>query len=128
MPKYKMKKKAQVGSEMLFAAGIVLLIFVLLIPININKRNEVRESSIFLEKKEDCKTFVNILARVSATENLRVVFTVKHDISLDVNSKIVNVDDVVCSSFISMPNSIELQKGKVEIKNSKGTITIQNVS
>lgn len=121
------KKKAQVGSEMLFAAGIVLLIFILLIPININKRNEVRETSTFLDKKEDCKTFVNILARVVATENLKTVATIKHNLSLDANSKIVDVDGVVCSSFISMPQAIELQKGKIEIKNSKGTISIKNV-
>ena len=119
-------RKAQVGSEMLFGVGVVLLIFILLIPINITKRAEVRDTADFLEKNVDCKTFVNILARVASTENLNVTATFKHPISTAAGSKIVDSEGVLCNSLITLPD-LSLTKGDVEIRNVNGGIRIQNV-
>ncbi len=121
------KKKGQMGSEMIFAAGIILLIFILLIPINISKRNELRQSELFLEKNEDCKTFTNVLAKAASTENLQASAILKNNLTMQANSNIIDVGGVICTSFISLSENVELTKGKYQIKNSNWQISIKNV-
>lgn len=120
-------RKAQVGSEMVFAAGIIIFIFIIMIPVSIKQRNEVRDTSILLDKINDCKTFINALTRVASTENLEVTISFKNKISLRENSRIVDVDGVLCTSLLSLPENQNLTKGDVEIKNENGELKIKEL-
>ena len=113
------KNKAQIATETLFAIGIVMLIFILLIPININKRNEIRDTGIFLEKLQDCRTFVNSVSRAS-TENLEITFSVKNNLTQKADSKTIDSGGVLCNSLVSFSEDISLNKGNVRIKNING--------
>ncbi len=120
-------KRAQVGNEMMFGVGVVLLIFILLLPASIEKKNEVDKSAIALEKINACKTFSNILARVSVTGNLNVTSAFEHNISLTAGSSIVDVEGALCTSIVDSKESMNLAKGLIEVKNVGGEVLIRNV-
>lgn len=119
-------RKAQIGIEIVFAIGITLLIFILFIPITINKRGDVSESADLLSKHNDCKTFINIVARVATTPNLNVTHYFSHDISVKANNRLIDIDGVLCTSIAPVPDK-NLIKGLVEIRNIDGTVQINNV-
>ncbi len=121
------RKKAQVGNEALFAVGVVLLLFILILPIIIDKKKEVDVARVFIEKNNDCNGFANILARVSAKENLNVTHYFSYAIKMRAGERTIDTENVFCNSFVNLSEELNLQKGDVEVRNVNGGIIVKNV-
>jgi len=122
-------KRAQVGIEILFAIGITMLIFLVMIPITINKKSEVTESAELLEQHNDCRNFVNIVARVSSTLHLNVTHEFENGVRIDPVLKTITVGEVLCSSVVefNLDEALVLDKGKVNFLNDNEELKIKNV-
>lgn len=76
------RKKAQGGVEFIFAVGIVLLIFLALLFISIDKRNEVKDAEDFIDKRNECIKVANSISTVFNYGGSEVHLSTKYLIGL----------------------------------------------
>lgn len=88
-------KKAQLSSEMFFAIGIVLMIFLALMMIYFDKMYDVNSTKNYLEKKKECEKIANVLSNLYAAKpGTTANINTKYLVSLNNNIKQVVVEEI----------------------------------
>ncbi|MBS3144973.1 hypothetical protein J4208_05310 [Candidatus Woesearchaeota archaeon] len=70
-------RRGQISTEIMYAVGVMIMIFLLLTGISFNRRSELRKMDDYLQKRNECLKISNTLASLtSAGFNTRAVVTV----------------------------------------------------
>jgi len=87
-----MKKRAQIGTEVLLVIGIIMLVFIIILVINDEQKADVLETSSLIERRTECTKIANYLTYAFANEDSKIEFETKYIIDipsgglLDVNT------------------------------------------
>src|SRR3989344_6032631 len=70
-------RRGQISTEIMYAVGVMIMIFLLLTGISFNRRSELQKMGDYLQKRNECLKISNTLASLtSAGFNTRAVVTV----------------------------------------------------
>jgi len=132
-----MKKKSQASLEFLFAIGIVLFIFILILAFNLERKNEVRKLNDKIALQSECfKLSSSITSAYIAGEGFNLTTKIKYNATVFADDRIASFEyegiHVYCSFPInSVTNSttknFEIIKGDINIQNINQTVVIKNV-
>jgi len=132
-----MKKKSQVSLEFLFAIGIVLFIFILILAFNFERKGQVRKLNDQTSLQSECfKLSSSITSAYIAGEGFNLTTEIKYNATVFADDRTATFENndihVYCSFPInSVTNSItknfEIIKGDINIQNINQTVVIKNV-
>ena len=60
-------KKGQISNEMLYAVGVMLVIFTIIIGIGLNKRSQVARIEETLQMRDECMRFANAISMLTSS-------------------------------------------------------------
>ena len=120
-------KKAQIAQEVLFAIGIIVLIFIILMIFTSNRKVAYYELEHNVKAASDCHNFANIMSTVYAADdgtqaNLRI------DYSISIaNNSVLRIDHegqarAICSSYAKIQAGT--YSGNLLIKKENGSLVI----
>ena len=128
-----MIKKAQISIEFIFAFGIILLMFLIILGFVVDKRHEIVESEIQLNKENTCLLISSLITSAfvngdSTIINISIDYNVTIDrINNNTNYKDINVEGIYCFLPIKDISRVTLTKGTIKIENQDNHIDIKNV-
>lgn len=126
-------RKGQVSVEFMFAFGIILFIFLIILGFTNNRNIEITETTTKLDKDNTCLLISSLLTSAFVSGD-GIIMNTSIDYNATINVTDINssyqgldVEDSYC--FLSVQNvpNIKLIKGVIEIKNQDGDIGIENV-
>ncbi|MFH1052928.1 MAG: hypothetical protein V1740_00785 [Candidatus Woesearchaeota archaeon] len=135
-------RKSQISVEFLFALGIILFIFIILIAFNFDRNQKVRETSDLIQLQDQCYEISNYLysAYINTLNGERFSITIQsyYDFEISSDSRVVTVKlDDNRFAFCTFPFDVvrnpsyeaqfELVKGDVLIENHGRYIVMQNI-
>lgn len=132
-----MKRKSQVAIEFMFAVGVVLLIFISILAINLNRKMAVRSLDNQINMRSEClKLSSSITSAYIADTGLNLTTKLKYNASVFADDRIISLEyegiNVYCSFPLNMVSdstarNFELEKGDISIQNIDKTVVIKNV-
>ncbi len=132
-----MKTKSQVSLEFLFTVGIVLLIFIILVGFNIERKTDVNNLKNYVYLKSECFKLSNSITNAYISgDGFNLTAEIKYDASVFAENKALNINydgvDVYCSFPVagitnSTASQFDIRKGEVNIQNLNESIIIKNV-
>src|SRR3989344_1606277 len=91
-------RRGQISTEIMYAVGVMIMIFLLLTGISFNRRSELRKMDDYLQKRNECLKVSNTLASLTAAGfNTRAVLTVYNKVWI-YNTGRITVDPSTTSS------------------------------
>lgn len=126
-------KKSQVSIEFIFAFGIILFIFLIMLVFVVDKKHEISESEIILNKENTCLLISSLITSVfidgdSTTINVSVDYNITiSNKNNNTKNKILDVEGIYCFLPIEDIPKTSLTKGIIEIQNQDNYIDIKNV-
>jgi Na+-transporting NADH:ubiquinone oxidoreductase subunit NqrC len=60
------QRKGQISAEVMYAVGVMLIIFIILTGISFNRRFEIRDTQEYLDKRNQCLKLADILVSTQA--------------------------------------------------------------
>lgn len=121
-------KKAQISSEFLFTAGIIVFIFLIILGFSIERRLEIGKTESELNKRNECFKISNLITSAFINgEGSSINTKINHDVSIISQSKIICVEDFCCSLTTSAVSNDELSKGLLIIENNDNKVKVKNV-
>lgn len=132
-----MKKKSQVSLEFLFALGIVLFVFILILAFNFQRKIDLRDLNDYVELKSDCFKLSNsITSAYISGEGFNLTTKIEYNASVFADDKIANFESDDVSVQCSFPinhvtnttkKNFNLKKGSINIQNVNNTVVVKNV-
>lgn len=82
-------RRGQISTEIMYAVGVMIMIFLLLTGVSFNRRSELRKMDDYLQKRNECLKVANTISSLTAAGfNTRSVITVYNKIWIFNNSRI----------------------------------------
>lgn len=114
MRKLYKSQKGQISTEIMYAVGVMILIFLLLSGISFNRRSELQKVDDHLQKRSECLKIANTLASLTASGfNSRAVLTLSNPVWIYPNGRIViapsttSTTETSCT-YVGNINSLQL--------------------
>lgn len=135
-------KKAQISIEFLFALGIVIFIFIILLAFIFDRNEDVRRIQAELDMRSDCYLLSNSIynAYINSLEGEQISLSIKtsHDINVFSEGRVLEViaDNqrfLTCTIPINTTRNANndatftLTKGLISINGTNKFITLKNV-
>jgi uncharacterized protein (UPF0333 family) len=120
-------KKAQIAQEVLFAIGIIVLIFIILMIFTSNRKVAYYELEHNVKAASDCHNLANIMSTVYAADDGTQV-NMRTDYSISIaNNSVLRIDyegqlRAMCSSYAKIP--VGNYSGNLLIKKENGGLII----
>lgn len=91
-------RRGQISTEIMYAVGVMIMIFLLLTGIAFNRRSELRKMDDYLQKRNECLKISNTIASLTASGfNTRAIITLYYK-SWVYNSSRITVDPSLTST------------------------------
>ncbi|GEM_PF-6336750 len=82
-------RKGQISTEIMYAVGVMIMIFLLLTGVSFNRRSELRKMDDYLQKRNECLKVANTISSLTAAGfNTRAVLTLYNKMWIFNNSRI----------------------------------------
>ena len=130
-------KKGQISTEVLYAVGTMILIFLLLTGITFNRKLDIKKTDDYLKKRTECLKVSNTISSVSAAgEGTERIIQILYNISLYRNSRIVVSEteatartvEAVCSYTGNLAEDGTIAGiGNYIFNNTNGTVQVNKV-
>lgn len=136
--KMKMFKKSQISVELLYAVGVIILVFLLLVGITFNYRQDIRRSDEFLTMRGECFEVSDTIASVSAAGmNTERIITIDNRVKIlddgrilvggaDLTSLDFDNAKAICT-YTGTIAEIELSRGDYNFLNTGVIVQVINV-
>src|SRR3989344_5839443 len=83
-------RRGQISTEIMYAVGVMIMIFLLLTGVSFNRRGELRDMDDYLQKRNECLKISNAIASLTSSGfNSRIVLTLRNRASVHGNGRIV---------------------------------------
>ena len=131
-------KKAQISVEIMYAVGVMIIIFIILSGISFNRRIEIIKLDDFLDKKNECLRLSDIITGIQASGNeTTAIVNIKYptdaytDGALLVKGTAITPTTVEASctyhgTLSNGTNALDLQ-GPYRIKNANSLIKFEKI-
>ncbi len=111
-------RRGQISTEVMYAVGVMIMIFLLLTGISFNRRGELQKMDDYLQKRHECLKISNTIASLTAAGfNTRAIITIYNKVWV-FNSGRIAVDPSPTSSketpctFVGNIDSRQLGSGQ----------------
>ncbi len=120
-------KKAQISYEAIFTFGIVLLLFVIVLALTVNKEIDASNTKVFLDDRKECLKLSNEIFSVymlgdNAVSNVNLLKRVS------VVGNTIKVGSFICDACCNFTKvnttTFNLSVGIVNLKNNRGTVGV----
>ncbi len=83
-------RRGQISTEIMYAVGVMIMIFLLLTGVTFNRRGELKKMDDYLQKRNECLKVSNTIASLSASGfNTRAIISVYNKVWVYGNGRIV---------------------------------------
>ncbi len=83
-------RRGQISTEIMYAVGVMIMIFLLLTGISFNRRGELRKMDDYLQKRNECLKISNAIASLTSSGfNTRKIITPQYPVQVLSNGRIV---------------------------------------
>ena len=83
-------RRGQISTEIMYAVGVMIMIFLLLTGVSFNRRSELRKMDDYLQKRNECLKIANTVSSLTAAGfNTRAVLRVYNKVWIYPNGRIV---------------------------------------
>ena len=126
-------KKAQISIEFIFAFGIILLMFLIMLGFVVDKRHEISESETQLNKENTCLLISSLITSAFIDGDSTIInVSIDYNITINTtnnntNDKTLDVEGIYCFLPIKDIPKVALTKGTIKIENQDNYIDIKNV-
>lgn len=121
-------KKAQMSIEFLFSIGLILLIFLMLLAVILDKQHEISVSKSTLEKLSECQRIANIItALASSNDGTKIEIDTGYYINVYSSGQIFANDvssthNEVSCTYVANPLTLSLN-GAVRLQKEGGEVS-----
>ncbi len=128
-------RKAQVSFEIMFAIGLMMFIFLILIYFVSERRIELYKLEETVNEKSEClKISDTITSSFVAGTNTSITIKLNYDAVINSDARVINVGTYSYPCTIPLNNArsssgertINLSKGYINIESSEGGLVIRN--
>ena len=128
-------KKAQVSTEFLFSIGMILFLFLIIFAFTFNRRMELRESEIEVDKRNTCLLVSSLMTSAFVNGDgviINETIGYNSNVSMGIGSryKELTVEGISCLMAVPSPPDTptpKLHKGEIKIENTNNAILIKDV-
>ncbi len=126
--KLKMKTRGQASIEMIFVVGMLFFVLLTILAFVFNKRIEINQQNRVVETKSDCIKLSNLIVNAFLSgNNTRIESTMNFDFFVDMESRVVTVDDfVTCTIPLNQTQDAALDKGNITVENKNNIVVVSN--
>ncbi len=122
-----MNKRGQVSYEAIFAFGVVLLVFVIILSILSVRQVDEKNTRDFLENKRECLKLSNEISNIYVLGD-RATGSVKMFKQANISNGMIVVGNYLCNACCNFTNgtlsNFNIPVGSVSLENSKGSVRI----
>ena len=118
-------RKAQVSMELIIMISILLIMFISISIYSFNKKNEIKATEDYLDRKDNCLKISNLISETYiGGDGTNVVTKSEYNLSID-SPLLIDEKGVSCRYVGYVVNNEVI--GDVIIRNVDGEILIENV-
>src|SRR3989344_2156169 len=82
-------RRGQISIEIMYAVGVIIMIFLLLTGISFNRRGELRKMDDYLQKRNECLKVANTIASLTSSGfNTAAILSLHYPMSIFTNGRI----------------------------------------
>tara|TARA_Y100000310_G_scaffold144893_3_gene144243 strand:- start:56558 stop:56977 length:420 start_codon:yes stop_codon:yes gene_type:complete len=131
-------KKGQISTEVLYAVGTMVLIFLLLTGITFNRKLDLKKTDDYLKKRTECLKISNTISSISAAgEGTERIISITYNVTIFKTSRISVSEteikpktiEAVCSYTGNLAKDVNIAGiGNYIFNNTKGAVEVGKVS